>query len=662
MELSTREKGDIYVAPGRYQELVTRIRTRIHGQEIPTLFVYSFDHRTRLGPFLFVDKLLIPGAPLAVGAALHAAGFEDTRLVLQQWTPNLRTDLARLDGRLPEMLFVSSMQIHSAEAVKHIRNAWRLGEDRPLILAGGAKAIYEPWDFFALSPDGREGADVVVTGEEFVVLELFDRLLDYKRDNESMRTAFERCRRAGLLADIPGLVYRPDEGMARPDYLVDTGRQRMVQNLGELPMPIHALGMFEPPHRRSTLSRRPLSSRRVGKYGHILGILMSRGCKFHCPYCPIPAYNQFAFRTKTPEQVVEEMATIASQTGISKFFGTDDNFFNHRESVEEIFTAMARGKVGRKPFRDAIWFGTEGTEFDVYQHRDLLPLGRDAGLQAIWIGVEDMTGELVKKGQSVDKTGRLFRELAQLGIAPMPMMMHHDGQPFRSDKGSMYGLANQIHYLRKAGAISVQVTFLTPATGSQLYEGTYNDGMVIRRAGDERTEDRHYDGNYCVATHDPQPLQKQWNILKGYATFYNPLHLLQSIFQFDRLWSFRVIYQILGNLGVVWSYLQTKPWTKGLKNGPIEKFTEAPRPAFELRPVEILSLEKSQERKEEPMVLEMQKAESQQKSEALPARPHFAILDSNTDSNAVADATPVHLPILTGHPPQKTDSFTNAHL
>ena len=65
----------------------------------------------------------------------------------------------------------------------------------------------------------------------------------------------------------------------------------------------------------------------------------------------------------------------------------------------------------------------------MYKNQDLLPLCRDGGLRAIWFGIEDMTAELVKKGQSPEKTARIFRELLAHGIAPMPMMMHHDGQP-----------------------------------------------------------------------------------------------------------------------------------------------------------------------------------------------------------------------------------------
>ncbi len=49
---------------------------------------------------------------------------------------------------------------------------------------------------------------------------------------------------------------------------------------------------------------------------------------------------------------------------------------------------------------------------------------RAAGVRALWLGVEDMTATLVKKGQSVDSTSEAFSASAAHGICPMPMMMH----------------------------------------------------------------------------------------------------------------------------------------------------------------------------------------------------------------------------------------------
>ena len=162
MELPTRSAADDLVA-GPPSPVGGAAPASGSGDDTPILFIYAFDPCTGPGPFVFVDKTLIPAAPRALGAVLHAAGFRNLRLVLQQWIPHIRPIAARFDGKPPEVLMISAMQIH-APAYRLIRDAWRLGDDRPLIMAGGPKAVFEPWDFFGLSPYGREGADAVATG------------------------------------------------------------------------------------------------------------------------------------------------------------------------------------------------------------------------------------------------------------------------------------------------------------------------------------------------------------------------------------------------------------------------------------------------------------------------------------------------------------------
>jgi radical SAM superfamily enzyme YgiQ (UPF0313 family) len=577
MELPSRPKKDRYTRPGEYREIEHRLRCNPNSAKIPILVCYAFDQRTRLGPFLFADMRLLTAGPRAIAAALYQAGFTRQRIVMRQWNRNLRPSAARLDGEVPHLLFVSSMQIHSASAYELIADAYRLGDQRPLILAGGAKAIYEPWDFFGCGPEGNYSADVVVTGEEFVALELLDRLLEYRSGGEHLRKTFHRLRRSGLLDDIPGLVFREGDEKAPLTRLINTGIQRLVQDLDELPHPLTSLGLIEPPHRRMTLSSYPIEVSRLHRYAGMVSLVTTHGCKFHCPYCPIPAYNQFTFRYKSPGRLRDEMQTIAERTGIPNFFGTDDNFFNNRETVEEIFTELAKGKAHGKPFRQKIFFGTEATEFDVFKNQDLLPLCREGGLRAIWFGIEDMTAELVKKGQSPEKTRQLFAIMNRLGICPMSMMMHHDGQPLAS-KGNLYGLLNQVNFLRKAGSVSVQVTILTPSVGSKGYEEPYEKGMVIGQAADLPVQDYHYDGNHCIATEDPNPWRKQVNIYLGYASFYNPLNFVRAIANWnDPIWTYRVMYQAYGMAGMVRSLAKSWHWVRSLYHGPIQKLSEVPR-------------------------------------------------------------------------------------
>ena len=179
---------------------------------------------------------MLTAGPRAVASAVYDAGFTRTRIVQTQWNPNFRPSLARIDGRLPQMLFVSSMQIHSAKAYELIADAYKLGDDRPLIFAGGAKAIYEAWDFFGFHHKGKQySADVACTGEEYVILELMERVMGHRGPGEHPRRTFHRLRRSGLLDDIPGLVFREGDEKAPLGRLIDTGIQRLVQDLDELP-------------------------------------------------------------------------------------------------------------------------------------------------------------------------------------------------------------------------------------------------------------------------------------------------------------------------------------------------------------------------------------------------------------------------------------------
>jgi radical SAM superfamily enzyme YgiQ (UPF0313 family) len=244
--------------------------------------------------------------------------------------------------------------------------------------------------------------------------------------------------------------------------------------------------------------------------------------------------------------------------------------------VLETFTELAKGRANGKPFRDSVFFGTEATEFDVHKNLDLLPLCREGGLRAIWFGIEDMTAELVKKGQSPDKTKVTFQRMSELGICPMSMMMHHDGQPLYT-RGQLYGLVNQVDFLRRTGSVSMQVTILTPSVGSKSYEEPYENGMVIGAANGRPVEDHHYDGNHCIATADPKPWRKQMNIYFAYASFYNPLNLIRTAIRFrDPLWKVRTFYQVYGMIGLARSIKKGFGYLKDLYFGPVKKLSAAP--------------------------------------------------------------------------------------
>ena len=552
--------------------------------DLATVIACAFDPRTRMLPFTYADTHMAPAGARAIGSTMLDAGFHKTRIVLQQWNRNFRPSQMRLDGRVPDIFMVSAMQIHSARCAALIRDAYRIDPAlRPLIIAGGPKTIYEPWDAFSADPGAPWSADVAVTGEEYVLLSLLEVLLSIRSGRESLRTTFIRARNSGMLDEIPGLVYARTNSAGAAEELIDTGIQQLVADLDELPHPILGYQLLEPPSRKATLSSQPLPASRVRKYSPIASLVLTFGCKFACPYCPIPAYNQRQYRSKSGQRIADEMYRLYSEYGLRYFFGADDNFFNSTERTVGIAKTLARAEFNGLRLRKKVRWGTEVTIHDTLRMKEYLPLISNAGVRMLWLGVEDMTASLIKKGQSVDKTTEAFRLLNECNICPMPMMMHHDTQPLFT-RGGPYGLLNQARLLRKAGSVSLQVLMITPATGSKTYEQSFTSGLVYDNVAGRRVEPRMFDGNFVVASKHEKPWRKQFNIMAAYVYFYNPLRFLWALVRpKSRRYLVDAGTQMLGMWGLTKTFWRTFGWALCLMRGRIERTTRAPASRIPMR-------------------------------------------------------------------------------
>ena len=529
MELPRRDRGDELLRPGAMARMRLRLRNLAPRHDLATVIACAFDHRTQMLPFLYADTKMAPAGVRAIGAAMADAGFHKTRIVLGQWNRRFRPSQMRLDGRVPDLFMVSSMLLHSAQCEALLRDACRIDPaERPLVIAGGPKVIYEPWSVFSADPEDPWGADVAVTGEEYVLMSLLEVLLSVRAEGEPMRSAFRRARDSGALDGVPGLVYARTDARGVPEELVDTGIQRLLGDLDELPHAALGFGLLEPPGDRAELGREAIPAGRVRKHTRLASLVLTLGCRFGCPYCPIPAYNQRQYRAKSGGRISDEIERIFTEFGIGMFFGTDDNFFADKQRTIEIAETLARKvDAGSRP-HCKVRLGTEATVHDVLKMKDHLPLVRKAGLWGLWLGVEDMSGALVNKGQNADQTLEAFRLLRASGIFPIPMLMHHDAQPLVTWKDNR-GLLNQLRLLRKAGALYMQVLMLTPSPGSRSYEETYTSGLALASAGGAAVEPALSSGIHVIASRHPRPWVKQLNLLAAYVYFFNPLRLLWAL-------------------------------------------------------------------------------------------------------------------------------------
>jgi radical SAM superfamily enzyme YgiQ (UPF0313 family) len=600
--------------------LRARLRRIADRHDLVSVIACAFDHSTRMLPFFWADVKMAPAGARAIGAAMADCGFGKTRIVLQQWNKNFQPSKMRLDGRVPDLFMVSSMLLHTAQCQAMIRDACRIDlAVRPLIIAGGPLVIYEPWNVFSPDPEDPWGADVAVTGEEYVLLSMLEVLLSLRAGKEPMRSVFQRARDSGELDGIPGLVYgKPDaRGMARE--LVDTGIQRLLGDLDELPDPVEGYRLLEPPSSLSTLASKAIPADQVRKHTRVASIVLTQGCRFSCPYCAIPAYNQRQFRAKSGEKVADEIERIYNQFDIRAFFGADDNFFADKHRAMSIAETLAsRVDAGSRPHCKIRW-ATEATIHSTLQMSDELSSVRKAGLVALWLGVEDVSGKLVNKGQSGEHTLEAFSILRQNGIYPVPMLMHYDAQPLFSWSTNR-GLLNQLHLLRKAGALYMQVMMLGPAPGSKWYAESFTSGLAFERVGGIKVTPAVLDGMHVVASRHPHPWIKQMNLLAAYVFFFNPVRLLWALFfsksripladepnwppaaiarelpkrkQFTRRIEGKLKahlidagHQLFGIIGLFPTVRRLWGWTLKLAFGRIERHTNAPTSTIPMRNVE----------------------------------------------------------------------------
>lgn len=577
MELPQRRNDDRFLPQGRYRELQECVRRSVPLSQVRSMVISAFDRSTRMFPFINFDAHMIPCGPRSIAAAMYEAGMTRTRFVYQLWSPNIDPSQARIDGNPIDLLLVSAMQVHSAPAYKLVEQAWRTGEHRPLIIAGGPKACYEPFDYFGLGPDGEVGVDVVVTGEEPVLLELLTALAGFGAGPGKMREAFVRAKHAGALEQIPGLVYSLDDrhnGM----NLTNTGIQRLMTDMDDLPMTSVGYRLIEPHHRRKTLSLEPIPIEKLGGKRMITTVLITRGCKYNCHYCPIPAYNQRSYRRKSPQRVAEEFADCSRQMDSRYIFGADDNFFNSRQYAEETLQTLASKQINGKALGKRLRFGTECTVADAYKLRDLFPIARPnrAGLAGLWMGVEDLSAQLVDKGQGYEITQKLFEEMRRNNINPMVMMMHSEDQPIHAPDG-LSGFVDQLKFLFKAGAVGAQCTVVNPAIGSRWMNEAYQKHLLFHSVGGQKIPDAYFDGNHVLATERPDAWRVQVGYFRGYMAFYNPINLVRTFFEKNKyIRNKRIFYQLWGMATLVQTFWKLKGYLWRLWRGKIERAQDWP--------------------------------------------------------------------------------------
>jgi len=252
---------------------------------------------------------------------------------------------------------------------------------------------------------------------------------------------------------VPGVSFRQDRAV------VSTPPGPLVANLDDLPFPA-----------RDTAGIAIARSR-------WLRMSTSRGCYARCTFCSIRAFYGLqggpAWRARSPENVVSEIASLMHEYGCERFQFNDDNFIGPGQ----------RGKERAHGFADQVIRHGLGCQFvlrcradDV--ERDLFLHLREAGLRAVWLGLESGNQRQLDrlcKATTVEGGRRAISILRDLGIRLAVYLIMFDPD------STLDECLETLRFVATAGVLRNAVGFdnaAYPLDGTELCERLRQQGRL----------------------------------------------------------------------------------------------------------------------------------------------------------------------------------------
>ncbi len=196
-----------------------------------------------------------------------------------------------------------------------------------------------------------------------------------------------------------------------------------------------------------------------------MALQYSRGCPFDCEFCDIVVLNGRVPRTKSREQVLEELEAIYKSGWRESVFIVDDNFIgNKRKLKEEILPAIIRWMQEKhNPFT----FYTQAS-INLADDDELIELMVKAGFSMVFVGIESPSKEsLAECGKTQNVTRDLEAAIHKLQNSGLEVQGGFI-LGFDSDTQSIF--QEIINFVQNSGVVTAMVGLLNAPTGTRLYK------------------------------------------------------------------------------------------------------------------------------------------------------------------------------------------------
>jgi radical SAM superfamily enzyme YgiQ (UPF0313 family) len=206
-----------------------------------------------------------------------------------------------------------------------------------------------------------------------------------------------------------------------------------------------------------------------------MNLQYSRGCPFDCDFCDITVLYGRKPRTKTKEQVIDELDILYFTGWRGPVFFVDDNFIGNKAKLKrEILPAITEWMEQRKnPF----YLNTEAS-INLADDEQLMQLMVKAGFEAVFIGIESTNEEsLVECNKTQNRNRDLISSVKKIQKAGLEVQGGFI-VGFDNDPPSIFEkLAN---FIQESGIVTAMVGLLNAPKGTKFQKRLEKEGRLLK--------------------------------------------------------------------------------------------------------------------------------------------------------------------------------------
>lgn len=302
---------------------------------------------------------------------------------------------------------------------------------------------------------------------------------------DSVREVIDRCKKANVKIVAGGPLFT-----AAPENYADI--DHLVLNEAEITLPLFlqdlTLGQAAKTYTSKIfpdLDRTPPPSWGLVKMKRYFSMTIqySRGCPFSCEFCDITTLYGHKTRSKSTEQIIDELESLFKAGWRGSVFFVDDNFIGNKTNLKNsLLPAMIEWmKTKKYPFD----LSTE-VSINLADDEELIRQMIRAGFEGVFVGIETPDDKSLRECNKFQNTNRdllaSVKRIQQLGLSV------RGGFIVGFDNDSPETFKSQIRFIQDSKIVIAMVGMLNAPSGSRLHERLAKEGRLVRDITGDNTD------------------------------------------------------------------------------------------------------------------------------------------------------------------------------